>query len=608
MHLATMRAPWAALTLCAALSSCTSRPSPVTQVLVAVTSDFTPQSELSRIEIRVSRRDGSDVTAMREFSIVATTPKPGQKELPLTFSVTKGSNDSFLLVVTGYGPLGPNGTDAKVVEQRAIATFERGKSLLLQIFLGRVCMNEFCDDPDTQVCYPADMGAVRAGECGRILALDSSTLKALDVRKLPDLAQLPKGVKHVDGGTADAASDAEAADAGTRGTGGATGDAGSGGQGGVGGAMTPDPCATAHGGCDPLVTCSPKGSIASCGACPSGYKDTNGDGTACKDIDECATSNGGCGSATSYTCKNNIGAAPTCTLIGSCSATNVCTADYPCQILGASYTCRGQFADWPPSDVPPAFTDNGDGTVTDSRGGLTWQQTVDPIGYAWLDAKNHCAGLSLAGSGWRLPTKAELESLVNVSRYSPAMDTVAFPSALAEQTWSSSPALNAAGDAWIVVFGDGDSTVSGPLEGRSVRCVRSSAPVFASSGSGGAPPGRYTDNLDGTVSDMRTKLTWQQAVDPNSYTQANASSYCAALTLASGGWRLPKYSELLTLVDPTSNAPAIDGTAFPNTPPEIFWTSSAYAASTGVAWYVNFQDGQTTDDASSAMHRVRCVR
>jgi len=126
-----------------------------------------------------------------------------------------------------------------------------------------------------------------------------------------------------------------------------------------------------------------------------------------------------------------------------------------------------------------------------------------------------------------------------------------------------------------------------------------------------APPGRYTV-ASGTVQDTRTGLTWQRAVDANTYTQPNAISYCTGLTLAGGGWRLPKVSELLTLVDPTKSSPAIDATAFPSTPGGYFWSSSAYvgAGGAGDAWYVDFMTGLSSHSptGSTASYRVRCVR
>ncbi|MCK6586273.1 MAG: DUF1566 domain-containing protein, partial [Polyangiaceae bacterium] len=66
--------------------------------------------------------------------------------------------------------------------------------------------------------------------------------------------------------------------------------------------------------------------------------------------------------------------------------------------------------------------------------------------------------------------------------------------------------------------------------------------------------------------DKDTNLTWQRQVDANIYNQIEADAYCMALNTNGGGWRLPTISELLTLVDETGYSPAIDTTAFPNTP------------------------------------------
>ena len=61
------------------------------------------------------------------------------------------------------------------------------------------------------------------------------------------------------------------------------------------------------------------------------------------------------------------------------------------------------------------FADNGDGTVTDIRSGLTWLKRSYSPGstvWNWNQAFEYCQNLSVAGSrGWRLPTRAELSDL-----------------------------------------------------------------------------------------------------------------------------------------------------------------------------------------------------
>jgi hypothetical protein len=231
-----MRNRWSAVALCLLMvllmGACAKKQTPATQIMVAITSDLTPESELSRIAITLAKRDGSDVVQKRAYAIVAKSPESGQQELPVTFSITKGQQDSFLLVVSGYGPLGKNGAEEKVIEQRAIATFQDHATLLLQIFLGRVCLKKVCDGTGKQICYPSTVGTTNAGECAAVPTHDSSDLTLINVDKPPDFSLPPEGVDHVDAGTSDAGGTGGAS--GTSGTGGASG--GTGGTGGTGGA------------------------------------------------------------------------------------------------------------------------------------------------------------------------------------------------------------------------------------------------------------------------------------------------------------------------------------------------------------------------------------
>jgi len=172
----------------------------------------------------------------------------------------------------------------------------------------------------------------------------------------------------------------------------------------------------------------------------------------------------------------------------ACSGVNVCTAEYPCeelvcppssvqcQNLGAppvDYTCRGQFADWTPTDSPTMFAVKSDGTVADLRSGLVWQRTIDTATYTWADAKTYCGSLALAGGGWRLPTEAELQSIIDFGRSYPAIDTTMFPTPTDNLGyWSSSPYLGGAGTAWSVNFNGGNSGSGSTLGSERVRCVR----------------------------------------------------------------------------------------------------------------------------------------
>jgi hypothetical protein len=103
------------------------------------------------------------------------------------------------------------------------------------------------------------------------------------------------------------------------------------------------------------------------------------------------------------------------------------------------------------------YSDNGDGTISDSSTGLMWQQgTAGRMMSSWEQALAYCENLNLGGhTDWRLPTIKEIHSLVDYSRYNPAVNTTYFldtqPSSL---YWSSTTYMNdtSLGLAWSTYF------------------------------------------------------------------------------------------------------------------------------------------------------------
>lgn len=125
-----------------------------------------------------------------------------------------------------------------------------------------------------------------------------------------------------------------------------------------------------------------------------------------------------------------------------------------------------------------------------------------------------------------------------------------------------------------------------------------------------APPGRYTTS-NGTVTDTKTKLIWQQVSPSSPVTWADAKSYCAGVgaTLGGNGWRLPTMKELQTLVDASVSAPpAIDVTYFPNAPSSGFWSATPSTADSTAVWVLLFSDGSEGQAPRSGKFQVRCVR
>jgi hypothetical protein len=126
----------------------------------------------------------------------------------------------------------------------------------------------------------------------------------------------------------------------------------------------------------------------------------------------------------------------------------------------------------------------------------------------------------------------------------------------------------------------------------------------------GAPhPFDYDTSTAGIVVDKVTGLTWQEAVDADTHTQADAAAFCSSLALAGfSDWRLPTRIELISLIDDTRVGPAIDPTAFPDTPGTFFWTSTVVANDPASVWGVAFDNGYTNSCDLEEHYRVRCVR
>ncbi|HKU39180.1 MAG TPA: DUF1566 domain-containing protein [Polyangiales bacterium] len=185
-----------------------------------------------------------------------------------------------------------------------------------------------------------------------------------------------------------------------------------------------------------------------------------------------------------------------CSNINECGDSNACSLnlDYPCRDLEPFYTCVGQFLPTPMPDTTlgaaktAVYSVDGD-TVVDTVTMLRWQRvlpstypkcaaTVTTLGDActWDEANQYCDELVLGGfTEWRLPSKIELESLLDLTQLGTALAPAmpALPSDLPPIFWSSSPYSLGEDRYWYVHFGEGWSYFGHPeYEPARVRCVR----------------------------------------------------------------------------------------------------------------------------------------
>ena len=133
------------------------------------------------------------------------------------------------------------------------------------------------------------------------------------------------------------------------------------------------------------------------------------------------------------------------------------------------------------------------------------------------------------------------------------------------------------------------------------------------------PSPRFTDNGDGTVTDNLTGLIWlKNANCGGTMTWANALTYCHTLSSGScglsdgsveGDWRLPNRRELLSLIDDGRSDPALpSGHPFTGVLSSYYWSSTAFAFGTSLAWSVYLFVGSVNGIEKSDTNYVWPVR
>lgn len=112
------------------------------------------------------------------------------------------------------------------------------------------------------------------------------------------------------------------------------------------------------------------------------------------------------------------------------------------------------------------------GVVTDTQTGLEWQQTDDGNSYTFAAAPGRCTGL---GTGWRVPSMKELQTIVDESLAYPAVDKTVFTSIPSgnglPSCYETSTQLAGSTLGWLVCFDTGRATYDSASDAYRVLCV-----------------------------------------------------------------------------------------------------------------------------------------
>lgn len=278
----------------------------------------------------------------------------------------------------------------------------------------------------------------------------------------------------------------------------------------------------------------------------------------------------------------------------------------------------------------PSYQDNQDGTVTDQVTRLMWTQ--DPgAKKTYAAAVAGAAKCRVGGyTDWRLPTIKELYSLIQLNgtdpdpmstdtaSLTPFIDTTYFKfeygdthngeriidSQFASSTLYVSTTMKGAKTDFGVNFADGRIKGYGLVDPRG---REKTFFVLYVRGNPNYGINHYTDNLDGTLTDTATGLTWMQSDSGESMDWPSALKYAENMEHAGySDWRLPNAKELQSIIDYTRSPDTTDSAAidplFRST--EIineqgvkdfahYWTSSTHVGSRGAEQAVYFAFGRS---------------
>ncbi len=240
----------------------------------------------------------------------------------------------------------------------------------------------------------------------------------------------------------------------------------------------------------------------------------------------------------------------------------------------------------------------GNQAVRDNETGLVWERTPSTTPVDWSTAVRTCGdGVTGGRGGWRVPTDAEVRSLLDPAGSGQPILPDGHPFVFAGTfglVWTVSPVPNQADHVYSVDVDtlDRDPTVKTTLIHRwCVRGVQADAPEDLALAE--LPPAWYR-TLDATggcfserfrcvlsneaVLDRETGLVWQRNVSAETAWYWGAYQGCLAATTGNRrGWRLPKIEELMSLSIPGQTPSLPVGHPFTGANTEAYYWSATTA-------------------------------
>lgn len=198
--------------------------------------------------------------------------------------------------------------------------------------------------------------------------------------------------------------------------------------------------------------------------------------------------------------------------------------------------------------------------------------------------------------GWRLPTRVELMTIVDLRAASPTVNRCSLVGVGdVENYCSRSP-----GDDPSEFYGlNGQGGISSGVRAGSpcvVRCVHATR---------GAPRARFS-TLGDRVYDAVTNLTWAAGADAAGPPVTYDAAVDACAKSPGGAWRVPSLKELMSIVDERAPEPHVDLTYFAGTKAESYWSKDASGEKDSF-WTLELQWAGAFPLLRTDKARVRCV-